>query len=68
MSVQDKTYFELIDMVSMSVGGGSQFGENALWVTLPGICTDPQKSAQTELSAIRDLYAEQMRRMGYPVA
>jgi len=67
MSVQDKTYFELIDMVSMSVGGGSQFGTNALWVTLPGICTDPQKSAQSELGAIRDIYADQMRRMGYPV-
>ncbi len=68
MSVQDNTYFELIDMVSMSVGGGSQFGPNALWVTLPGICTDSQKSPQAELAAIRNIYAEQMKRMGYYVS
>lgn len=67
MSIQDCSYFELIDMVSMSVGGGSQFGPNTLWRTIPSICTDSTKSPSAELDSIYSIYRQQMRDMGYMV-
>lgn len=67
MSIQECSYFELIDIVSMSVGGGSQFGPNTLWRTIPGICTDSTKSPSAELDSIYSIYREQMRNMGYMV-
>ena len=67
MSIQECSYFELIDIVSMSVGGGSQFGPNTLWRTIPTICTDSTKSPSAELDSIYSIYREQMRSMGYMV-
>lgn len=67
MSVQDCTYFEVIEIVSMSVGGGSQFGPNTLWKTIPNICTEDTKSPSAEMSSIYEIYRKQMRDMGYMV-
>ncbi len=67
MSVQDCTYFELIEVVSMSVGGGSQFGPDTLWLTIPGILKDPQKSVQSELDSLYPKYRKTMIEMGYMV-
>lgn len=67
MSVQDCTYFELVDTLSMTVGGGSHFGNNGLWKTLPGVCTGTE-SAQSALASIYDAYRKQFSDLGYVVA
>lgn len=67
MSVQECTYFELIDTLSMSVGGGSHFAGDGLWKTLPGVCTGTD-SAQASLASIYDTYKKQFSVLGYVVA
>mgnify|MGYP000268993296 FL=1 len=67
MSVQECTYFELIDTLSMSVGGGSHFAGDGLWKTLPGVCTGTD-SAQASLASIYDTYKKQFSDLGYVVA
>ncbi len=60
-------YFELVEMASLEVGSGSQFGENTLWVTIPEICTDPTKKASTELTLLHEIYCEAIRKLGYSI-
>ena len=67
MSVQECTYFELIDTLSMSVGGGSHFAGGGLWKILPGVCTGTD-SAQASLASIYDTYKKQFSDLGYVVA
>lgn len=67
MSVQECTYFELIDTLSMSVGGGSHFAGDGLWKILPGVCTGTD-SAQASLASIYDTYKKQFSDLGYVVA
>ena len=65
MSVQDCTYFELIELVSMTVGGGSHFGPNAFWPLAATICKDSSISPATKLNEVVKDYKDAMREMGY---
>ncbi len=66
MSVQrDYTYFELIELVSMTVGGGSHFGPNAFWPLAATICKDSSISPATKLNEVLGNYKEAMAAMGY---
>ncbi len=65
MSVQDYTYFELIELVSMTVGGGSHFGDDAFWPLAANICKDQKVSPATALNEVVDKYKDAMRSMGY---
>jgi hypothetical protein len=58
MSVRDPKYqyYEKIFTASMTVGGGSQFGPNAMYNVLNGIITRPERNPLTELEAIRRYY------------
>lgn len=67
MSVNDYTYFEMIDLVSMTVGGGSHFGPNAFWPLAASICKTASTSPSTALNEVIDKYKEAMSRMGYDV-
>ena len=67
MSVQDCTYFELIELVSMTVGGGSHFGPNAFWPLAATICKDSSISPSTRLNEVIEDYRAAMRAMGYIV-
>ena len=66
MSVQGRTYFELIDIVSMSAGGGSHFGPDGLWMHVPGICLG-RTDASAEMTSLEKIYKQTMRDMGYMV-
>lgn len=68
MSVDKCTYYELIESVSATVGGGSQWQGNALW-TSNGISAiiKGTKTASDQLNAIVDEYREAMKNMGYAV-
>lgn len=68
MSVNDCTYFEMIDLVSMTVGGGSHFGPNAFWPLAAKICKSASTSPSTALNEVIGDYKEAMDRMGYNVA
>ena len=65
MSVQDCAYFELIELVSMTVGGGSHFGPNAFWPLAATICRDASISPATKLNEVVKDYKDAMRAMGY---
>ena len=64
MSVQDCTYFELIELVSMTVGGGSHFGPNAFWMIASGMMTSEETPA-TVLKEIEEVYLKALRDLGY---
>lgn len=69
MSVDDRTYFELIEILSMTVGNGSHYQENGLW-TSNGISTIIKKADVTpadQLGKINDDYKNAMTSMGYMV-
>jgi hypothetical protein len=65
MSVYENTYFELFETVSMTVGGGSQFGTDAFWPLCGSICKDAAKDPYTELNAVYAKYRQAMVDMGY---
>lgn len=67
MSTEGRTYFELAELLSMSVGGGSHFGPDALWIVIPNICRKSDVSPATELNSIVGKYRDTMRSMGYLV-
>ena len=67
ISAQDNTYFEMIEIVSMTVGNGSHFGEDALWVLIPGIIRDSSINARTALNEVLNKYKDALRQMGYQV-
>ena len=69
MSVDDRTYFELIEILSMTVGDGSHYKNEGLW-TSKGISTIIKQANVTpadQLAAIEDAYITAMRGMGYMV-
>lgn len=68
MSVQDYTYFELIELVSMTVGGGSHFSGNAFWPLAANICKNASITPATRLNEVVDDYKDAMRAMGYIIA
>lgn len=67
MTVQDKTYFELLDLISMTAGGGSHFGPDGFWLLASKICTNGTVSAATELNSVQPRYEQALRDMGYAI-
>lgn len=66
MSCQGTTYFELMELVSMTVGGGSHFGPSAWW-PLAASLVKSSDSPATALNEVLDLYKGAMRELGYNV-
>ena len=64
MSVYDRTYFEIFEDVSMTVGGGSQFGPNGFWPICAALCKSTD-DPYTKLSEIYEPYRQAMIDMGY---
>ena len=67
MSVQNSqySYYELMEVLSMTVGGGSHFGTDAFWPLCGSICKDASKDPYTEFSAVYDKSRQAMVDMGY---
>lgn len=64
MSCQGKTYFELMELLSMTVGGGSHFGPNAWWPLAASLVKSSDAPA-TKLNEVLNVYKEAMRELGY---
>ena len=66
MSVQDSaySYYELMEVLSMTVGGGSHFGPNGFWVVASGMMTSEDTPA-TKLKEIETPYKEALESLGY---
>ena len=65
MSVQDCTYYELIEKVSITVGGGSHFGPNGFWPIAATICKDASINPSIKLNEVLEEYKLAMKYMGY---
>ena len=66
MSVQNPqySYYELMEVLSMTVGGGSHFGPNAFWMIASGMMTSEETPA-TVLKEIEEVYLKALRDLGY---
>ena len=56
MSVQDKAYYELIEVLSIIVGSGSHFGSNGFWTVAIPICTNKSIDPAIRLNEIVEEY------------
>lgn len=65
MSVYDKTYYEIFEAVSMTVGGNSQFGTDAFWPLCATLCKDKTKDPYTTLNEVYNKYRNALVSMGY---
>lgn len=65
MSVQDSslTYYELMETLSMTVGGGSHFGENGFWPIAASIIKGDD-SAAVKLKEIQAVYTNALAELG----
>ena len=68
LSVQNNTYFEMIEIVSMTVGGGSHFSGNALWMIIPNMIRDSNINPRTALNEVIGEYKAALKQMGFQVA
>lgn len=66
MSCQGKTYFELMELLSMTVGGGSHFGPDAFWPLAASIVKS-KDSPTTSLQEVLEKYKSAMRELGYNI-
>lgn len=66
MSCQDNTYFELMELLSMTVGGGSHFGDGGFWPLAASIVKKTD-SPVTALSEVLPKYKQAMRDLGYNI-
>ncbi len=66
MSCQGTTYFELMELLSMTVGGGSHFGPNAWW-PLAASLVKSSDAPSTKLLEVLDIYKDAMKELGYNV-
>ncbi len=66
MSVQNASlsYYELMEVLSMTVGGGSHFGPNAFWLIASGMMTSEDTPA-TVLKEIEAVYKQALEDLGY---
>ena len=67
MSVQSKTYFELISNVSLTVGGGTNWSYNGFWTLAGRICANPTLDAGASLNEALVEYKYAMQSFGYDV-
>lgn len=68
LSAQNNTYFEMIEIVSMTVGGGSHFSGNALWMIIPNMIRDSNINPRTALNEVIGEYKAALKQMGFQVA
>lgn len=66
MSCQGTTYFELMELLSMTVGGGSHFGDGGFW-PLAGSIVKSTDSAKVKLNEVLPKYKQAMRDLGYNI-
>ena len=66
MSCQGKTYFELMELLSMTVGGGSHFGDAAWWPLASNLVKSSDAPA-VKLQEVLDKYKQAMRDLGYNI-
>lgn len=67
MSVQydDVTYFELMEILSMTTGDGSHYGEFGIWPVMSGIISSGVTSCYAKFSEILAPYEEALKLCGY---
>ncbi len=66
MSCQGKTYFEIMELLSMTVGGGSHFGDGAWWPLAASIIKGSD-SPVTAINEVLNKYKQAMRDLGYNI-
>lgn len=66
MSVQGTTYFELMELLSMTVGGGSHFGDSAWWPLAANLVKSSDAPA-TALNEVLSKYKAAMVDLGYNI-
>jgi hypothetical protein len=66
MSVQDSSlsYYELMEVLSMTVGDGSHYGPNGFWPLMSGLMSSEDNPA-TKLGEVEEVYLEALRGLGY---
>ncbi len=66
MSVQDSSlsYYELMETLSTTVGGGSNFGPNGFWIVASGMMSSEDTPA-TKLKEIETPYKQALESIGY---
>jgi hypothetical protein len=66
MSIQDSSlsYYELMEVLSMTVGDGSHFGPNGFWPLMSGLMSSEDNPA-TKLGEVEEVYLEALRGLGY---
>lgn len=66
MSVQDSSlsYYELMEVLSMTVGDGSHFGPNGFWLVASGMMSSEDTPA-TKLKEIETPYKQALESLGY---
>ncbi len=68
MSIQNKSYYELITVLSMTVGGGSHYGTNGFYPLAKKICQDSSITPASQLNSVVQSYKDAMTSIGYTVA
>ena len=66
MSCQESTYFEMIELVSMTVADGSHFGPDGFW-PLASTIVRHNESPAAKLNEVLSKYKQAMRDIGYNV-
>ena len=66
MSCQDSTYFELMELLSITVGGGSHFGDGGFWPLAISIVKKTD-SPVIALNEVLPKYRQAMKELGYDV-
>ena len=66
MSCQGKTYFEIMEILSMTVGGGSHFGDGAWWPLAASIIKGSD-SPVTSINEVLAKYKTAMKDLGYNI-
>lgn len=61
---QAELYYELMEVLSMTVGGGSHFGTNGFWPLASGLMTN-EKTPATKLKEVEDVYKQALIDLGY---
>ena len=61
---QAESYYELMEVLSMTVGDGSHFGPNGFWPLASGLMTSSDTPA-TKLKEVEDVYKKALKDLGY---
>lgn len=61
---QAELYYELMEVLSMTVGDGSHFGPNAFWPLASGLMTSTDTPA-TKLQEVYEVYKQALTDLGY---